>query len=37
LVVGLVALATFVFANVIALAPGRSAARTSTALALHAE
>jgi ABC-type antimicrobial peptide transport system permease subunit len=37
LVVGLVAFATLVFANVIALVPGRSAARTSTALALHAE
>jgi hypothetical protein len=37
LVVGVVALATLVFANVIALVPGRNAARTSTALALHAE
>jgi hypothetical protein len=37
LVVSAVALATLVFANVIALAPGRSAALTSTAFALHAE
>ena len=37
LAVGVIALATLVFANVIALVPGRNAARTSTALALHAE